>query len=276
MRRGSSAARPGFASRSSRCSRGSAREAPIAYSRRATTPRRSLPGIMALSRAGSASSRRRSSSIGGGRRSSRRRDCRAILPASSASRTSTRARMWRDCSRPSPGFEAPAVLRVVGAGPELDRLRSLAARLRLQDRVEFAGHVSYARLAAEYRRATVFCLPSRQEGFGIVFLEAMAAGLPIVAARAGAAPEVLAGGDCGVLVPPGDSTALAAALDGLLDQPTRRVRLAEAGLARVRRFDAPAVAGEFLDAIGVSEISQRREGQAPPLIWNDLSSSGFS
>jgi glycosyltransferase involved in cell wall biosynthesis len=147
-------------------------------------------------------------------------------------------------------IRSAAVLRVVGAGPELERLKSLAARLRLQDRVEFAGHVSYARLAAEYHRATVFCLPSRQEGFGIVFLEAMAAGLPIVAARAGAAPEVLAGGECGVLVPPGDPEALAAALDGLLDDPERRATLAQAGLARVKRFDAPAVAAEFLEAIG--------------------------
>lgn len=147
-------------------------------------------------------------------------------------------------------IRSAAVLRVVGIGPELERLKSLAGRLRLEDRVEFAGQVSYARLVAEYRRATVFCLPSRQEGFGIVFLEAMAAGLPIVAARAGAVPEVLAGGESGVLVPPGDPAALAAALDGLLEDPSRRATLAQAGLARVQRFNARAVAAEFLDAIG--------------------------
>jgi glycosyltransferase involved in cell wall biosynthesis len=144
-----------------------------------------------------------------------------------------------------------AILRVVGVGPELERLKSLAARLRLQGRVEFAGQVSYERLAAEYRRATVFCLPSRQEGFGIVFLEAMAAGLPIVAARAGAVPEVL-GGDGGVLVPPGDPAALAAALERLLGDSALRAKLSDAGLVRVTRFDAPAVAEEFLDEIGLT------------------------
>ena len=146
-----------------------------------------------------------------------------------------------------------AILRVVGIGPELERLKRQASRLGLGDRVEFAGQVSYARLAAEYRRATMFCLPSRQEGFGIVFLEAMAAGLPIVAARAGAVSEVLADGECGVLVPPGAPVALAAALDGLLDDPARRAALSAAGLRRVERFDAPAVAAEFLEAIGISE-----------------------
>jgi phosphatidyl-myo-inositol dimannoside synthase len=150
-------------------------------------------------------------------------------------------------------IRSPAILRVVGIGPELERLRSLAGRLALGARVEFADQISYARLAAEYRRATIFCLPSRQEGFGIVFLEAMASGASIVAAAAGAVPEVLSGGDCGVLVPPGDPASLAAALQDLLEDPARRARLAAAGLRRVERFDAPRVAGEFLEAIGLPE-----------------------
>src|SRR6266542_5516984 len=95
-------------------------------------------------------------------------------------------------------LDSEVALRVAGTGPQLDRLRILAGRLGLAQRVEFLGHVSFTRLAAEYRRAGIFCLPSRQEGFGIVFLEAMAAGLPIVAARAAAVPEVLADGECGI------------------------------------------------------------------------------
>ena len=144
-----------------------------------------------------------------------------------------------------------AVLRVVGTGPELGRLQDRARDLDLGPRAEFLGHVSYARLAAEYRRAAVFCLPSRQEGFGIVFLEAMAAGVPIVAARAGAVPELLGDGEFGTLVPPGDDAALAAALEKLLGDSAARKRLASAGLARVARYDAPRVAGEFLAAIGL-------------------------
>jgi glycosyltransferase involved in cell wall biosynthesis len=146
-------------------------------------------------------------------------------------------------------LRSAAVLRVVGSGPELDRLKALAGSLGLGARAEFAGHVSFARLAAEYRRAAVFCLPSREEGFGIVFLEAMAAGLPVVAAHAGAAPEVLGGS--GVLVPPGDPAALASALEALLADPMRRAALAADGLRRVERFEADAVAGEFLEAVGL-------------------------
>ncbi len=144
-----------------------------------------------------------------------------------------------------------ASLRVVGTGPELASLQAQAKRLQLADRVQFLGHVSFQRLAAEYRRADVFCLPSRQEGFGIVFLEAMAAGLPIVAARAAAVPEVVADGECGILVAPGNAPELASALERLLADSVERQRLGEAGRRRVERYDAPKVAAQFLEAIGV-------------------------
>src|SRR5262249_20116824 len=134
------------------------------------------------------------------------------------------------------------VLRVVGAGPELPDLRRRAERLALGHRVEFLEHVPFGQLAAEYRRADVLCLPPRQQGFGIVFLEAMAAGLPIVAARAAAVPEVVADGECGVLVEPRDAAALAAALERLLDDADERQRLGREGRRRVERYDAPLVA----------------------------------
>ena len=153
-----------------------------------------------------------------------------------------------------------AVLRVVGIGPELARLELQSRRLDLGARVEFLGHVPFERLAGEYRRADVFCLPSRQEGFGIVFLEAMAAGLPIVAARAAAVPEVVPEGECGILVPPGDEVALAEALDRLLEASAERRRLSEAGRRRVERYDAPRVAAEFLRAIGIEESGVRKIG----------------
>lgn len=144
-----------------------------------------------------------------------------------------------------------AALRVAGTGPERENLDDRARALGLSGRVEFLGHVSFARLAAEYRRADIFCLPSRQEGFGIVFLEAMAAGLPIVAARATAVPELVADGVCGDLVAPGDPDALAAALGRLVSDEVRRRALGEAGRRRVAAYDAPVVAGRFLRAIGL-------------------------
>ena len=148
-------------------------------------------------------------------------------------------------------LKAAARLRVVGMGPELPALEALVRELGLAERVTLLGHVPFEALAAEYRNAAVFCLPSLQEGFGIVFLEAMAAGLPIVACRAAAVPEVVADGESGILVPPEDVPALASALDRLASDPAARARLGQTGRRRVARYDAPLVAREFLEAIGV-------------------------
>jgi phosphatidylinositol alpha-1,6-mannosyltransferase len=144
-----------------------------------------------------------------------------------------------------------AVLRIAGAGPERSRLELLARQLAIGGRVDFLGHLPFERLVAEYRNATVFALPSAQEGFGIVFLEAMASSLPIVAARAAAVPEVVANGSTGILVPPGDDAALAAALTKLLDDASTRRTIGSAGREHVRQFDAPLVAQKFLDAIAM-------------------------
>jgi glycosyltransferase involved in cell wall biosynthesis len=144
-----------------------------------------------------------------------------------------------------------AVLRVVGTGPDLARLERRARELGLGRRVEFLGHVAFDRLAGEYRRADIFCLPSRQEGFGIVFLEAMAAGLPIVAARAAAVPELVSDGESGILVAPDNPGDLAAALDRLLSDPEERRRMGETGRRQVTLFDVSIVSRHFLDAVGL-------------------------
>ena len=143
----------------------------------------------------------------------------------------------------------PARAHIVGDGPEFGRLQQLARQLQLGPGVEFLGHIPLAALRREYRNADIFCLPSRQEGFGIVLLEAMAAALPIVAARAAAIPEVVAEGECALLFPPGDAVALAATLDRLLgDEPARR-HLGQNGQRHVLRYDAARVAEAFLNAL---------------------------
>jgi len=152
-----------------------------------------------------------------------------------------------------------AELRIVGAGPELGRHRRLARDLGLTDSVRFLGEMADRdALRREYAAADVFALPSLQEGFGIVFLEAMASRLPVVAARAGAAPEVVPDGEAGLMVPPGDPLTLAEAVTRLLGDPDLRARMGAAGRRRAESFDWAPVAARFLEATGLVRES------APP------------
>jgi glycosyltransferase involved in cell wall biosynthesis len=137
-------------------------------------------------------------------------------------------------------------VRIVGNGPCTRALHGLARELNLEDTVAWLGDVSRAALAEEYNRATVFCLPSMQEGFGIVLLEAMAAGKPVVASRAAAIPETA---PTAVLVEPDDPEALAGGLESLYRSTTVRAALVQAGSEWVERFDAPRVAELFLEAV---------------------------
>lgn len=138
-----------------------------------------------------------------------------------------------------PGFE----LRIAGEGPELHTLARLWRSLELGPAVRWLGTLDRRQLAREYGRCDVFCLASVQEGFGIVFLEAMAASRPIVAARAAAAPEVV---PHAFLVEPESHWALAEALETLYRRPDLRQSIAAAGATRVEQYDAPRVARLFL------------------------------
>jgi glycosyltransferase involved in cell wall biosynthesis len=142
-------------------------------------------------------------------------------------------------------------IRIVGNGPCNALWRSQSERLQLATTVTWLGDVSRADLAAEYNRCDVFCLPSVQEGFGIVLLEAMAAGKPIVAARAAAIPEVA---PHATLVEPDRAAALAAGILALRESAEERARQSAKGRTWVEQFDAPRVAGLFVDAVrGVTD-----------------------
>jgi glycosyltransferase involved in cell wall biosynthesis len=141
-------------------------------------------------------------------------------------------------------------VRIVGEGPESGRLRALHAALGLGDSVTFLGDISRQALAVEYVGADCFCLPTVQEGFGIVFTEAMAAGLAIVACRAAAVPELVDDGRTGLLVSPRSPEELAMALESLLENPGLRADLGAAGAARVAAFDLEPVARRFVEAAG--------------------------
>ena len=137
-------------------------------------------------------------------------------------------------------------IRIVGNGPCNAAWRARAGHLKLDNTVTWLGGISRAGLAAEYKRAHLFCLPSVQEGFGIVLLEAMAAGKPIVAARAAAIPEVA---PHATLVEPESAESLAAGILDLHGSPQAQAAQAAKGLSRVEQFDAPRVARLFVDAV---------------------------
>jgi glycosyltransferase involved in cell wall biosynthesis len=136
-------------------------------------------------------------------------------------------------------------VRIVGNGPERAMLEARRLALDLHDTVRMLGDVTAGELATEYVSADCFCLPSVQEGFGIVFTEAMIAGLAIVACRAAAVPEVVTE-RTGVLVSPRRPDELASALATLLTDDRQRKELGEGGRVRVEEFARDRVADRFV------------------------------
>ncbi len=144
-----------------------------------------------------------------------------------------------------------ATALIAGEGQLSGALAAEAARLGVADRVVLLGRVNDADLKACYHACDVFALPSveRSEAFGIVQLEAMACGKPVVNTWIDSAvPHVSLDGVTGLTVPPGDPTALAAALNALLDGPARRAAMGAAGRQRVREeFSAELMARRTLE-----------------------------
>jgi phosphatidylinositol alpha-mannosyltransferase len=160
-----------------------------------------------------------------------------------------------------------ARLIVVGGGRPLEGYRRFAAKQGWSDDdVHFAGYVSGGDLPRYYQAATVFCAPSTgQESFGIVLLEAMAAAAPIVASDIPGYRDVLVQGDDGLMVPPKDREALAAAIGGLLLNPGQRQRLARLALRKAREYDWPSVAQQVLRYYGET-LERRAELEAIPRV----------
>lgn len=137
-------------------------------------------------------------------------------------------------SLPSVVREVGAVdYRVVGQGADVPRLKALAAELGVAGYVTFAGALSDSELRDEYRRCSLFVMPSEKEGFGIVFLEAMAHGKAVVGGAHGGTPSVVVDGRTGLLVKRSDTAALSRALVRLLGDPSLRERMGRAGRERL-------------------------------------------
>ena len=125
-------------------------------------------------------------------------------------------------------------LLVVGDGPGRARLADMAAQL-LPGACTFAGLVEPARMHEYYQAGELFAFPGINEALGMVYLEAQCCGLPAVATSHDGAPEVVADGAGGIIVPPFDPGAFAAAIASLLEDDGLRRRMAEEAMARVRR-----------------------------------------
>ena len=153
-------------------------------------------------------------------------------------------------------------LLISGIGPDLEEVRRRVAAAPWCTQVELAGYVEYGQVPQVYHRADVFVSPTYAEGFSNTVLEAMASGLPCVAAEAVGVVDCLRHDDNGLLVPPGDVAALTAALARILDDEALRTRLAETALHEVRTTYAWPIIGRQIDS-----IYQRLIGTTPDLDW---------
>ena len=171
---------------------------------------------------------------------------------------------WARLGGTSAGAPRPrATLRLIG---ETDADPAYAATVRAaiaaiavtgDSSIVVSGAVDADTLEAAYAAADLFVLPSRYEGYGSVYAEALLRGLPIIACDAGAVPE-LVGPDAGILVPPGDPTAFADALERLLDDDDLRARLAAGARRRGARIPAWDDTVRGVRAVLAEAISRRR------------------
>jgi phosphatidyl-myo-inositol dimannoside synthase len=135
---------------------------------------------------------------------------------------------------------------MVGTGDDQEWLLNLARDSGVQRYIHFLTDLSYNELSACYAAAEIFALPSRGEGFGFVYLEAMARGKPVIGGAHGGAPEVVQDGKTGYLVQHGDTVQLATSIDALLSNPEAAREMGARGRERVEKeFRFPVFAKAF-------------------------------
>ena len=195
----------------------------------------------------------------------------SMAPESEVSRAREKAalivgRMWSE--QPGKGHDAliegwpqvvsrieGAELWIAGGGDDVLRLENLAREFGVEQYVKFLGRISDEELARRYLSASVFVMPSSQEGFGLVYLEAMWHGLPCIGSTADAAPCVI-DATCGLLVPYGDASATATAIADLISDSERCEKLGAAGRRKVEtEFSFEHFHSRFAESIGISRWS---------------------
>ena len=155
-------------------------------------------------------------------------------------------------------------LTLVGDGPDRDALSLSAARLGIGGSVVLRGSLGQSDVAALYRSADVFCLPSFAEGLPVVLMEAMAHGLPVVTTRIAGVSELVDDGVNGTVIPAGRVDLLADALAGLAVDPALRAQWGEAGSERVRREYDIRVSAQQLARLFGGPAEVNRLGSSAP------------
>lgn len=194
---------------------------------------------------------------------------------------------------PRKGFDnllraTPAILRahpsahllLLGDGPQTDELKQIVANIGIQEHVTFAGFVGLASVPDHYRLGQLFVMPNRtmgdgdQEGFGLVFVEANACGLPAIGGVSGGAIEAIIDGETGILVDGTKVGAIAEAVSTMLGDQDQRQRLAKQGLERARKMAWPDKAREFRGAAlftdKVTELPFGKTAHAERLVPTEL------
>ncbi|HTY55068.1 MAG TPA: glycosyltransferase family 4 protein, partial [Candidatus Binataceae bacterium] len=161
--------------------------------------------------------------------------------------------------------EPQARLVVIGDGDDRSELAEFGAELELSANLLFTGEVSAAELDRWYRGAQVFALPAEREGFGLVYLEAMGRGLPVVAGASGASLEIIEDGKTGFLVAPDDHHALSRQIIRLLRDRHLQAAIGSAARARfVERFTEAQFAMRLYRTLDLESAAehQTRTGSA--------------
>lgn len=140
--------------------------------------------------------------------------------------------------------EPNAQLRIVGEGADRPRLEALAAKSPATAHITFLGFLPETELKQEFQRCALFALPSKKEGFGLVYLEAMAAGKPCIVADAGGAPEVI-DSNSGLLVPYGETEKLAATVTDAIKRPWDKGKIKDRAIV----FSFSAFSKKFLQQV---------------------------
>ena len=158
-------------------------------------------------------------------------------------------------------------LRIVGGGPELGELEQLSSALGITEKVTFDGVVTNERIAELFRQCDALVLPAivtetgDTEGLGVVLIEAMGYGKPVIASAAGGIVDIVKDNDTGLLVPAGDAGALAASIRRAMDDPDETARLAQRGTAFAdQAFGWPAIVGQLM-TVYESAVKTRAAGK---------------